>query len=132
MRKMRLRFMHTIFIVKLMLYGLFATKTFSSTRKFKELFHETITAKIFIATKMYTRDALETDVLFGTTFSATNNFVSRGKGKALETRKQKEFANGVARKLKLMTRMLYKTNLSEIREIFPGQKLGKFSLGSAV
>ena len=81
---------------------------------------------------MYTRDALETDVLFGTTFSATNNFVSRGKGKALETRKQKEFANGVARKLKLMTRMLYKTNLSEIREIFPGQKLGKFSLGSAV
>lgn len=81
---------------------------------------------------MYTRDALETDVLFGTTFSATNNLVSRGKGKALETRKQKEFANGVARKLKLMTHMLYKTNLSEIREIFPGQKLGKFSLGSAV
>lgn len=79
---------------------------------------------------MYTRDALETDVLFGTTFSATNNLVSRGKGKALETRKQKEFANSVARKL--MTRMLYKTNLSEIREIFPGQKLGKFSLGSAV
>ena len=33
---------------------------------------------------------------------------------------------------KLMTRMLYKTNLSEIREIFPGHKLGKFSLGSAV
>lgn len=48
---------------------------------------------------MYTRDALETDVLFGTTFSATNNLVSRGKGKALETRKQKEFANGVARKI---------------------------------
>lgn len=48
---------------------------------------------------MYTRDALETDVLFGTTFSATNNLVSRGKGKALETRKQKEFANGVAWKI---------------------------------
>lgn len=42
---------------------------------------------------------METDVLFGTTFSATNNLVSRGKGKALETRKQKEFANSVARKI---------------------------------
>lgn len=42
---------------------------------------------------------METDVLLGTTFSATNNLVSRGKVKALETRKQKEFANGVARKI---------------------------------
>lgn len=48
---------------------------------------------------MCTRDALETDVLLGTTFSATNNLVSRGKVKALETREQKEFANGVARKI---------------------------------
>lgn len=48
---------------------------------------------------MYTRDALGTDVLLGTTFSATNNLVSRGKGKALETRKQKELANGVAREI---------------------------------
>lgn len=99
MRKMRLRSMQTIFILKLMLYGLFATKTFSSTRKLRNCFTRLFTAKIFIATKMYTRDALETDVLFGTTFSATNNLVSRGKGKALETRKQKEFPNGVARKI---------------------------------
>lgn len=48
---------------------------------------------------MCTRDVLETDVLLGTTFGATNNLVSRGKGKALETRKQKEFADGVARKI---------------------------------
>ena len=51
MRKMRLRFMHTIFILKLMLYGLFATKTFSSTRKFKELFHETIYRENFYRNK---------------------------------------------------------------------------------
>ena len=51
MRKMRLRLMHTIFILKLMLYGLFATKTFSSTRKFKELFHETIYSENFYRNK---------------------------------------------------------------------------------
>ena len=80
---------------------------------------------------MYTRDALETEVLLGTTFSATNNLVSRGKGKALETRKQKEFANGVARKIDDTYVIQNKFERNSWKSSH-GQKLGKFSLGSAV
>ena len=95
----------------------------------RNCFTRLFTAKIFIATKMYTRDALETDVLFGTTFSATNNLVSRGKGKALETRKQKEFANGVARKIddtyviqNKFERNSWNLPRAEIGKIFTGKR----------